>query len=224
MPAQFWQKLASLLWGRYRGLAFYAPILLLAIPGWVVLAVRRNWDAAVVTFSASIAVLLVNMFYPEWTGGWSTGPRLLVPMLPFAMLPVAALLSGKSRGATVATAAAVILALAGGLLMLVFQSVGGRIPQDYTDPLVQTVWPVCSGEVPLPYWRFDGERFSQNLDKLDRAGIDRPSPRQVAVRAVSSTRATAGRRHARPVRFRQERRSSGRTSTVRCVVTGADEE
>ena len=97
VPAQFWQKLAALLWGRYRGLAFYAPILLLAIPGWVVLAVRRNWDAAVVTFSASIAVLLVNLFYPEWTGGWSTGPRLLVPLLPFAMLPVAALLSGKSR-------------------------------------------------------------------------------------------------------------------------------
>ena len=58
--------------------------------------------------------------------------------------------------------------------MLVFQSVGGRIPQDYTDPLVQTVWPVCSGEVPLPYWRFDGERFSQNLTNLIAQGsIDR---------------------------------------------------
>ncbi len=58
MPDRFWQKLArACFWGRYRGLAFYAPILLLAIPGWVVLAVRRNWDVAVVTFSVSIAVL-----------------------------------------------------------------------------------------------------------------------------------------------------------------------
>jgi hypothetical protein len=39
------------------------------------------------------AVLLVNLSYPEWTGGWSTGPRLLVPLLPFAMLPVAGLLA-----------------------------------------------------------------------------------------------------------------------------------
>ena len=39
------------------------------------------------------AVFLVNLSYPEWTGGWSTGPRLLVPLLPFAMLPVAALLA-----------------------------------------------------------------------------------------------------------------------------------
>jgi 4-amino-4-deoxy-L-arabinose transferase-like glycosyltransferase len=180
VPDQFGQKLVALLWGRYRGLVFYAPILLLAIPGWVALAVRRNWDVAVVTFSISIAVLVVNLFYPEWTGGWSTGPRLLVPMLPFAMLPVAALLSGESRSAKLATTAAVVLALAGGFLMLVFQSVGGRVPQDYTDPLVQTVWKVCTGEVPLPYWRFDGERFSRNLAYLiARFSIDRlPANRQ----------------------------------------------
>ena len=71
----------ALLWGRYRGLTFYAPILLLTVPGWVVLIVRRHWDLAVVTFSVVIAVVLVNLFYPEWTGGWSTGPRLLVPLI-----------------------------------------------------------------------------------------------------------------------------------------------
>ena len=32
-------KLVPLLWGRYRGLTFYAPILLLSVPGWVVLFV-----------------------------------------------------------------------------------------------------------------------------------------------------------------------------------------
>jgi hypothetical protein len=165
-PEQFWQKLRDLLWGRYRGLSFYAPVLLLAIPGWVVLIVRGKRDLAVVTFSVVIAVLLVNLFYPEWTGGWSTGPRLLLPLLPFAMLPVAAVLAGQSRAATMAAVIAVILSLAGGILMLLFQSVDGRIPSDFTDPLVQAVWPVFSGDVPLQGWRFDGERFAWNLVSL----------------------------------------------------------
>ena len=86
------------------------------------------------TFSVVVAVMLVNVFYPEWTGGWSTGPRLLVPLIPFAMLPVAALLAGDSRRAKAATIIALVLALAGGALMLLFQSVGGAIPPDYGRP------------------------------------------------------------------------------------------
>jgi hypothetical protein len=113
--------------------------------------------------------VLVNLFYPEWTGGWSTGPRLLVPLIPFAMLPVAALLAGSSRGARAATLIAVILTLAGAGLMLLFQSVGGRIPSDYHDPLVETVWPIWTGQVPLPRWRY-GERFGRNLTSLIAPG------------------------------------------------------
>jgi hypothetical protein len=164
-PDRFWRKLLALLLGPYRGLTFYAPILWLTIPGWVVLIVRRQWDLAVVTLSVVVAVTLVNLFYPEWTGGWSTGPRLLVPSIPFAILPVAALVAGDSRATTVAAIFALVLGLAGGALMLLFQSVGGRIPHDYGDPLVQTVWPICTGQVPLPYW-CDGERFTRNVVSL----------------------------------------------------------
>ena len=55
-----------------------------------------------ISASACLAVFLVNLSYPEWTGGWSTGPRLLVPLLPFAMLPAAAVLAVGGRGVTAA--------------------------------------------------------------------------------------------------------------------------
>ena len=175
VPDQFWQKLVALLWGRHRGLTFYAPILLLAVPGWLVLIVRRNWDAGRGDVLGVVAVVLVNMFYPEWTGGWSTGPRLLVPLIPFAMLPVAAFVAGDSRGAKAATIVAIVLALAGGALMLLFQSVGGRIPPDlHATHSFRPSGRSAAGEVPLPRWRFNGERFSRNLISLIAPGsIDR---------------------------------------------------
>jgi len=160
-----WTKLIPLLWGRYRGLLFYAPILALSLPGWAVFMARRAWDLAVVSLAVAAAILLVNLCYPEWTGGWSTGPRLLVPLLPFAILPVAAVVAGSSVPARLASPIAAGLFLAGGTVMLLFQSVGARVPHTYEDPLVQTVWPMWSGQNPLHGWQF-GERFCRNLLSL----------------------------------------------------------
>ena len=160
-----WSRLVPLIWGRHRGLLFYAPILALAPLGWAILSAGRRWGAAIVSLSVAAAVLGVNLSYPEWTGGWSTGPRLLVPLLPFAMIPVAATLAlpGRRRRAAFATAGA--LGLAGAILMLLFQGVGGRLPQDVLDPLVDVVWPLWRGVEPLPRW-WTGERFTRNLASL----------------------------------------------------------
>src|SRR5207249_3204221 len=106
--------------------------------------------------SACLAIFLVNLSYPEWTGGWSTGPRLLVPLLPFAMLPVAAVLAVGGRGVTVA---AVGLAVAGSVVILLCQGVGGRIPEFVADPLRDAVWPIWCG-APLPGWATEG-RFTR---------------------------------------------------------------
>jgi hypothetical protein len=156
-----WTKLVPLLFSRHRGLFFYAPILLLSLPGWVMLVARRRYAVAAVSLAVAAAILLVNLSYPEWTGGWSTGPRLLIPLLPFAMLPAAAILAGESTPARIATAIAVSLFLAGAILMLLFQGVGARVPHVFDDPLVQTVWPIWKGGVPLFPWRMN-ERFCAN--------------------------------------------------------------
>ena len=202
VPDHFWQLLAALLWGRYRGLTFYAPILLLTVPGWAVMIGRRCWELAAVTLAVVVAVLLVNLFYPEWTGGWSTGPRLLVPLLPFAMLPVATLLAGDSRWTKIAAVSAFVLSLIGGAVILLFQTVGGRIPHDYTDPLIQTVWPIWAGQLPLPDWRM-GERFARNLTSMVASGaVKRLSPRwqfaQVLPLVLLQALAIAALRRVRP--------------------------
>jgi hypothetical protein len=153
-----WSVAGPLLWGGHRGLFFYAPILILAVPGWIALLVMRRWGTAVVSFLVCLVVFLVNLSYPHWSGGWSTGPRLLVPLLPFAMLPVAALLAVGGRGLT---AVAVGLAMIGGALMLLFQGVGGRIPHDLTDPLLGIVWPLWRGDPVPPWWL--GGRFDRTI-------------------------------------------------------------
>ncbi len=149
------RRIVTLLWGRHRGLTFYAPLTLLVPFGLVELIRRRLYGMAIISLSAMMAVFAVNWSYPEWTGGWSTGPRLLVPLLPFAMLPVAGLLARPGRLVVIVAAS---LALGGAVLMLGFLGVGARVPQFYLDPLVEVVWPLWRGES-VPHWT--GEPFAQ---------------------------------------------------------------
>ena len=167
-----WSKLGELLWGERRGLIRFAPIVLLTLPGLIVAAYRRTWGLVVVTSSAMGAVLVMNLSYPEWTGGWSTGPRLLLPLLPFAMLPVASLLAVGGRAT--ATLAA-ILGLAGGVEMLMFQAIGARVPQDIQRPFLDGVWPLIRGDRPLPGWVF-GNRYARNLMSLARPSMVKELP------------------------------------------------
>jgi hypothetical protein len=167
-----WSKLGELLWGERRGLIRFAPIVLLTIPGLAVLLARRLWGMAIVSTLTMISVVLVNLSYPEWTGGWSTGPRLLVPMLPFAMIPVAGLLAVGGRGASVV---AVLLTLVGGTLILMFVTVGARVPDFVDRPLVDGVWPLLRGDRPLPGWVF-GNRYARNLVNQSFPGAVRQLP------------------------------------------------
>ena len=157
-----WSKLSELLWGERRGLIRYAPIVLLTFPGLIALIARRFRGMAIVSAATMAAVFLVNLSYPEWTGGWSTGPRLLVPLLPFAMLPVAGLLAVGGRGTTIL---AVVLTLIGATVILQFEAIGARVPDAVARPLAEGVWPLWRGDRPLPGWVF-GNRYARNLVSL----------------------------------------------------------
>lgn len=75
----------GLLVGPSRGLVWYNPILLLAIPGAFWFWRRAPRVLATVTALFVVYVLLYGKWY-MWHGGYSWGPRFLVPMLPFLAL------------------------------------------------------------------------------------------------------------------------------------------
>jgi hypothetical protein len=169
-----WQLLPELLWRPYRGILAYAPVTLLAVPGWLALAQARRWSWLTVAFGVPALALGVNLCYPEWTGGWSTGPRFLLPALPFAMLAVAAAVARWPRFCFTLLA---VTAAIGFVINILFQGVGGRIPESLgttspqatirllDQPLVREVWPMWRGE-PLPGWATGGRFTRTALSEL----------------------------------------------------------
>jgi hypothetical protein len=82
-----WGPLASLLFSPARGLLLYAPVVLLAIAGFLPFA-RSHPQEAFLLYGSWLAYLLLISRHPDWEGGWSWGPRLLISFLPFMIFPI----------------------------------------------------------------------------------------------------------------------------------------
>lgn len=128
----------QLLVGGFRGITFYAPLVAFAPLGWWRLGRDRRRALLLGTLGICLAFYAVNISYPEWTGGWSTGPRLLLPAVPFALIATSAWIAQARRVGLLITGAA---ALFGFGLMTLFAAVGGQVPQDMPSPLFDYVWP-----------------------------------------------------------------------------------
>jgi hypothetical protein len=103
--------LLRLLFDPARGLFIFSPILVVAL-----LALPHAWramraSALIALLLVPISILLLYSGYPNWHGGWSVGPRYLVPAIPFLLFPLAytrptrleAMLLGASAVAVVGT-------------------------------------------------------------------------------------------------------------------------
>jgi hypothetical protein len=80
--------LAGLLVGPRRGLLFIAPVAALGIVG-LALRARRAELGERAGGLAFVALLFANAGYYMWWGGAATGPRHLVPVLPFLAVGIA---------------------------------------------------------------------------------------------------------------------------------------
>jgi len=78
----------AVVWGEYRGLLFWSPVMGMAVVGFVEMF-RKDRAIAIMCASAIVLVLLqVGAFY-TWFGGNAVGPRYLAPALPFIGLAAA---------------------------------------------------------------------------------------------------------------------------------------
>jgi hypothetical protein len=116
-----------LLWGEYRGLLFWSPVLLMALPG-IFMLWRRHLAMAAVVVSVVAMLLLQVSSFSGWTGGNAVGPRYLAPALPFIGLAAA---HGIKRWPLIGSA----LAVASIALMLFVTAIALDPPEDVMTPL-----------------------------------------------------------------------------------------
>ncbi len=114
-----WLGLYGLLLSPGKSLLLFTPLTLLSGWGWA-RWVREGWRREAVFFAASFLLwLLFHAGWWTWHGGWSWGPRFMVPMLPFLILPIGSLwrLGRGPRTAIIILAAIGFAVQLGGLLV-----------------------------------------------------------------------------------------------------------
>jgi hypothetical protein len=89
--------LGEILIGPRRGLVWLAPTLVFLPLAWFF--ALRSWEksVAVTAILVVLSYLAINAGYYYWDGGFSTGPRHIVPAIPFMCLALAALWDRVSK-------------------------------------------------------------------------------------------------------------------------------
>ncbi len=87
-PLQLWQSVPQLLGSLDTGLFVYCPVLLLGILGSKEFASRYRAEALLCGGLVAGNLILTGAWW-AWHGWWVWGPRFLVPMIPFWLLPAA---------------------------------------------------------------------------------------------------------------------------------------
>jgi len=84
-----WKALWGITFSPFRGLFVLSPMLLLAIPGFILWwSSGEHRPEFWVALTSVLAMFLFNSSSIMWWGGFTIGPRYLLPMLPFMVLPI----------------------------------------------------------------------------------------------------------------------------------------
>ena len=84
------EAIIGLLISPSRGIFFIMPVLLFSFWGIVKMILRQQQrrEGLLIVSVSVLSFLFISGFY-AWHGGWTFGPRYLVPMLPFLAFPIA---------------------------------------------------------------------------------------------------------------------------------------
>ncbi len=125
-PAALWGITLS----PYRGLFFIAPVLLLAFGG-VASLVRKGRNAEVGAIGgAALFLFLFNASFNGWHGGYTIGPRYLLPIVPLLMLLAVPVIERAPRLAGVLAAISLVFNFAA-------TAVDPQPPETLRNPLFQ---------------------------------------------------------------------------------------
>ena len=135
--------------GPYRGIFLLSPVLLLAIPGFVLLWRKPKWRRETLLWLAIVVIYgLFSVSYYAWNGGYSMGPRQFLPALPFLMVPVGAFIAHRQSRRW--RALVLILAACSIIVVELAAAVDPLVAPSYRSPLTQWVLPRLAGLTPDP--------------------------------------------------------------------------
>jgi hypothetical protein len=149
-----WARLRHILVEPYRGLLPLAPAFALAPVGLAILFVqnRRAHAATLAAIAIATYYILLNASYTYWEGGWSYGPRHLMPGLPFLAIGLAVLWTVTR---TAVHSLLVVLSAVAAFLSLAAVSTMAQPPAQIQKPVAQLILPAFrDGDLALNTQRF----------------------------------------------------------------------
>jgi len=172
----------QILFSPYRGLFFSSPWLALSLPGAVRMA-RARAGALRAEAATCLAIILLHLWLnaslADWQGGWGTGPRYLVPAIPFLAVLAAALAlpatgtSGTRALRRTARAFAAGAALCSAFLMLAGTAVKPEVPVRERHPFGAYILPrLAKGELAISTQSIDSIRSTASHDALDPRRVE----------------------------------------------------
>ncbi|MCP4446235.1 MAG: hypothetical protein GY811_12960 [Myxococcales bacterium] len=130
------------------GLLVFCPMLLLALPGWYLMARRGRWWHLGVTLSVAVIYLLFVSSINFWRGGWQVGPRYITAMLPFLLVPIAVAVTWAERR-WAARAFVIGLIGVGVVVYGLSNALFPHFPEKFSNPLYGLVFRLLGdGEAP----------------------------------------------------------------------------
>ncbi len=94
-----WDAAFGMTFSPFRGLFVLSPIMLLAVPGFILWWQAGEARAAcVVSLLSTLAMFMFNISSIMWWGGFGVGPRYFLPGLPFMALALVFVVDPSARG------------------------------------------------------------------------------------------------------------------------------